>query len=103
MRNANVQHDRTPAKAGDYIPDFTCGGFVCKAIEKRLGKHGSAHAFFEAENNHRGVVKISVAFLESKLKRKLDDAVVTRRHTSNLSGDAALIGSGAPKLCGVHT
>src|SRR5207249_6809570 len=36
--------------------------------------------------------------LESQLEGELDDAVVTRRHTANLTGDAALIGSCPSKL-----
>ena len=29
MRNSDIQHDRTPAEAGDYIPDF--GGFYVQS------------------------------------------------------------------------
>ena len=31
MRNSKIHQDRTPAKAGDYIPDFTCGGFYVQS------------------------------------------------------------------------
>jgi hypothetical protein len=31
MRNFHIRHDRTPAEAGDYIPDFICGDLMCKA------------------------------------------------------------------------